>query len=134
MSDQPNPTLKRLLGAYMKLRSKRSQLSRQFKEADSKLKDVMSQIEVQLMRMMKDIGSDNLSIKGTAIAYMTTKTYTKGKDWDALWKYIEESGNIDLLARKINAKAVQEYRDVNDDALPPGVDVYTEREIVVRTA
>ncbi len=134
MSDQANPLLTRLLGAYMKVRDKRAELSREFKETDGKLKLIHSGIEVALMKLMKEVGSDNLSIKGLAVAYLTTKTYTKGKDWDALWKYIEESGNLDLLARKISAKAVQEFRDANDGDLPPGVDVYTEREVVVRTA
>ena len=54
------------------------------------------------------------------MAYLTTKTFTKGKDWDALWKYIEESGNLDLLQRRLSSRAVQEYMDANEGELPPG--------------
>jgi hypothetical protein len=130
----PNPMLERMIGAYMKIRDRRAEIKREYTEEDNELKRKHSLIEAALMKIMQDTGSDNLSVKGLGMAYVTTKTYTKGKDWDALWKYIEESGNLDLLQRRISSKAVQEYMDANEGELPPGVDVSQERAVVVRVA
>ena len=129
-----NPLLGRLLGAYNEMRDQRTTNKRAFEERDNQIKANMAQVEVALMRMMKEVGSDNLKIKGLAQAYLTTKTFAGAKDWDALWKYIEESGNLDLLQRRISKKAVLEYMEANDGDLPPGVNVTTERAVVVRTA
>ena len=129
-----NPLLARLLGAYQEMRDQRAGNKRAFEEHDNKIKANMAQVEVALMRMMKESGSENLKIKGIGQAYLTTKTFASGKDWDALWKYIEESGNLDLLQRRISKKAVLEYMEANDGDLPPGVNVTTERAVAVRTA
>ena len=129
-----NPQLARMLGAYMKIRDARSTIKRKYEEADGEFKRKMNLIEAGLMKMMQESGSENLTVKGTGMAYLTTKTFTKGKDWDALWKYIEESGNLDLLQRRLSSRAVQEYMDANEGELPPGIDVSQERAVVVRTA
>jgi hypothetical protein len=130
----PNPMLERMIGAYMKIRDRRAEIKREFTEEDNELKRKHGLIEAALMKMMQQVGSETLTVKGTGMAYLTTKTFTKGKDWDALWKYIEESGNLDLLQRRISSKAVQEYMDANEGELPPGVDVSQERAVVVRVA
>ncbi len=135
MTETPtNPQLERFLSAYQKIRSKRSEIKRSFEEMDGGLKHKLGLIEVALMKMMAESGSENLKIKGIGQAYLTTKTFTKGKDWDAIWKYVEESGNLDLLQRRLSSKAVQEFMEANSGDLPPGVDVSTERAVVVRTA
>ena len=135
MTDAPiNPKLERMLGAYMKIRDARGELKRTFEEKDGELKRKHALIEAGLMKMMQESGSENLTVRGIGMAYLTTKTFTKGKDWDALWKYIEESGNLDLLQRRLSSRAVQEYMDANEGELPPGVDVSQERAVVVRTA
>ena len=137
MSDKDtatNPQLARMLGAYMKIRETRSTMKRVYEEKDAELKKKLALIEAALMKMMQESGSENLTIKGVGMAYQTTKTFASGKDWDALWKYIEESGNLDLLQRRLSKRAVQEYMDANEGELPPGVDVSQERAVVVRTA
>jgi len=129
-----NPQLGRMLGAYLKIRDARAVLKRKYEEEDNTLQRKLGLIEAALMKIMQETGSENLTVKGTGMAYLTTKTFTKGKDWDALWKYIEESGNLDLLQRRLSSRAVQEYMDANGGELPPGVDVSQERAVVVRTA
>lgn len=130
-----NPdSLNYLLDIYMKTRDKRAAIKRVFEEEDNKLKKLHGAIEVKLMQMMKDIGTDNLKVDGLAMAYLTPKTFVSAKDWDAVWDYIEKSGNVSLLQRRLSEKAVKEYMEANGGDLPPGVDVHTERTVVVRTA
>jgi len=128
------PELERYLSAYMAAREKRSVIKRAYEAEDAILKRVLSIIEVALMKLMKKVGSENLKIKGVGQAYMTPKTFYSGKDWDSLWKYIEESGNLALLQRRLSSTAVKEYIESNDGDLPPGVNANTEKTVVVRTA
>lgn len=131
---EPDPRLERYLSAYKATRETRSALKREYDETDAKHKKLLAMLEVALMKLMKETGSDNLSIKGLAQAYISPKTFYSAKDWDAVWSYIEESGNLALLGRKLARKGIEEYMDANDGDLPPGVDVHTERTVVIRTA
>lgn len=128
------PELKRYLSLYMQARDKRAAIKRAYEEEDNKLKAFLAKLEINLMQMMDEVGSDNLKIAGLAQAYKTPQTKVSAKDWNAVWEYIEESGNVSLLQRRLSKKAVEEYMEANDGDLPPGVDVLTERVVVVRTA
>ena len=134
MTEETNPLLARLLGAFKEMRDQKAELKREHDEKANEIKAKMTLVEVALMKMMKESGSENLKIKGLGMAYLTTQTFAGAKDWDALWKYIEESGNLDLLQRRVSKKAVLEYMEANDGDLPPGVDVTTERKVAVRAA
>ncbi len=136
MTDKPSldTSTKKYLSAYMQIRNKRAVHKREFEELDGKLKHTLGLIEAALMKKMEAAGSESLTVKGVAMAYLTTKTFTRAKDWQAVWDYIEESGNIDLLQRRLSTKAVQEFVEANEGDLPPGVDVSQERAVVVRVA
>ena len=133
MTESKKPSnLERLLRGYMAMRTKRSEIKREYEEKDGALKGKIALVEVQLMRMMKASGSDTLKVKGVAQAIGTMKAYTKAKDWDAIWSFIEKTGKLDLLQRILSVGAVQEYMDANNGELPPGVDVTQERTVTVR--
>jgi hypothetical protein len=129
-----DPRLARLLGAHRTITAEKSAAKRTFTEQENQLKHKLELIEVALHKLLNESGSDNLKITGLAMAYLTTKVFVSAKDWDAVWKYIEESGNLDLLQRRLAKNAVLEYIEANDGDLPPGVTVTRERAVVVRTA
>lgn len=129
-----DPQLARLLGAHQKIKGDRSTLKRKYEVVDNDLKAKTSLIEMALHKMLNAAGSDNLKITGLAQAYLTTKVFVSAKDWDAVWKYIEESGNLDLLQRRLAKNAVLEFIEANEGDLPPGVTVTRERAVVVRSA
>ena len=133
MTESKKPSnLERLLRGYMAMRTKRSEIKREYEEQDGTIKAKMALVEVQLMRMMTASGSDTLKVKGVAQAIAGVKQFTKAKDWDAIWKFIEETGSLDLLQRRLSVGAIKEFMDANNGELPPGVDVTQERTVTVR--
>ena len=96
---EENPRLKQMLVAYQNIRAKRSEIKREYEEKDGKLKRNLELIEVALLKIMNDSGTEQLKIEGAGLAYKTTKTFVRGKDWDAIWKFIEQEGRLDFLQR-----------------------------------
>jgi len=131
-TEASNPALARLLGAHKKIKESKTRTKREFDEEYASLNNKLDMIETALHRMMNKVGSENLKIGGLGLAYLTTKTFVAAKDWDAIWKYIEESSNLDLLQRRLAKNAVLEFIEANDGDLPPGVTVTKERAVVVR--
>lgn len=129
-----NPNLARLLGAHKVIKAKKAEAKRKFDEEYADLNNKLELIETHLQKMMGQVGSENLKIEGLGLAYLTTKKFVSAQDWEAVWKYIEESGNLDLLQRRLAKNAVLEYVEANDGDLPPGVTVTQERAVVVRSA
>jgi len=123
--------LERLLTAYVRMRDKRSQIKREFDEADGALRKKMGLVEGELLKMLNKAGSDSLKVAGVGQAYLAKKVTVRATDWDALWKHIFETQNIDLLQKRVGSRAVQEFYDTEGE-LPPGVDMNTERVVNVR--
>ena len=123
--------LERLLKAYVKMRDKRSQIKREFDETDGALRKKMGLVEAELLKMLNAAGSDSLKVNGVGQAYLGKKVTVKATDWDALWTYILENKQIDLLQKRVASRAVQEFVETEGE-LPPGVDMSTERVVNVR--
>jgi len=129
--EEKTANLERLLRAYMHMREKRAELKREFEEADGQLKNKMSLVEAQLLRMLNAAGSDSLKVKGIGQAYLAKRVTVKATDWNALHDFIIATKQIDLLQKRVASRVVQEYVESEGD-LPPGVDMTTERVVNVR--
>lgn len=123
--------LERLIRAYMLMREKRSEIKREFEEADGSLKHKMGLVEAELLKMLNKAGSDSLKIKGLGQAYLSKRVTVKATDWNALYDFIMETKQIDLLQKRIASRVVQEYVETEGE-LPPGVDMSSERVVNVR--
>lgn len=136
MTEETNPDspLATMLRAYQNIRTKRSEIKREFEEADGKLRRNLELIEVALLKVMNESGTDQLKVAGVGLAYRSDKVRVSAKDWDALWQFISDNDRLDFLQRRLSSKIVQEYIDENDGELPPGVDVSKERAVVVKRA
>lgn len=129
MSEQ---LLKRMLGAYQKIREERGVIKRSYEESDGKLKRQLEVIEAGLLKIMNQSGTDQLKVTGVGLAYQTQAVRVNATDWDAVWKFIAENDRLDFLQRRLSSKVVQDYIEENDGVLPPGVDVSVERKVIVK--
>jgi uncharacterized protein YfaQ (DUF2300 family) len=132
MSDTSPEMLARILAAYQKVRSMRADLKRKYEEEDSDLKRKLNLMEVELMRIMEKTGTDQLKVDGVGLAYRSENMKFKGNDWPAIWQWIQETGNLGTLQRRLASGSLKDYMEENDGALPPGVGVSVERTVVVR--
>lgn len=121
----------RLVAVYIRMRDKRSQLLRDYEEADGEIKEQMQVIEDKLLELCKGIGADSLKTKhGTVIRSVKTRYWTS--DWQSMHKFILDHGVPDLLERRISQSALKQMLDENPDLMPPGVNVDSKYAVTIR--
>ena len=132
MSEKPR--LDAMIAAYVKIRNKRSEMKREFEAADEELKGKLDILEVAFLKAMVSSGSDQLKVTGVGLVLKARKEKAIAHDWDAILKYIIQSGAVDMLQRRLALGVLKTFRDDNDGQLPPGTEITTEIGVTVRRA
>ena len=126
-----NTRLERMFRAHAKIKASIALKNKAHSDDIKPLKDTMELIENGLLKMMNEVGTSQLSVKGVARCIPKVSTFPSCKDWDALWTHVVETGNFDLVTRRLSSKAVKDYMATHEDALPPGVTIHVERGVTV---
>lgn len=123
-------TLDSAIGQYLKLREARSELKRAYEEEDSKMKMLMSRLEVSLLASLDAAGVESLRTASGTV-FCQTKSKPVCGDWNALYDHILNTRSMNLLWKRLSER---EILDVFEEtgALPPGVTVTQERVAIVR--
>jgi hypothetical protein len=117
--------VQRIMHAYMAIRAKRAELSKQ----DTELKEQQEKLSNAMLKLMQD---QNVSSLRTDLGnvYKQEEITPACSDWDAFYRWVAENNTFEALERRIKKDFVKEYMASNEGALPPGVSVY--REYVAR--
>jgi hypothetical protein len=117
-----------LLKAFIQLRDRRAQRKAAYEADDAGDKDKQAKIEVEFLRRFNERGIDNVSSKGVGTAYRSVRTSATVADWDELFGFIQQEEAWEMIERRVNKTAVEQYRSVNDE-LPPGVN-WSETQVI----
>ena len=118
----------RLLSLFIGLRDRRAQRKAAFEDDDAGDRDKQDKIEVEFLRRFNERDIDNVSARGVGTAYRSTRSSATVSEWDALFAFIQENEAWEMLERRVNKTAVQQFRDEHDD-LPPGVN-WNETQVI----
>lgn len=124
--------LKQMFQAHAAIKAKRAQLAKDFKEADGDLKRKLDTIETGFLKIMNDTGSDQLKVKDVGMCTRSERVLPSCRDWNALFDHVQESGNFDLLQKRLSSTAVKDFMETHDGNTPPGVTTTIERGVSVR--
>lgn len=124
-------TLNKLTETYIKIRSKRTDLSSEFKKKDEELKDQQDKIKAALLEYLKD---NNINSVGTdaGVFYRSQKRRYWTSDWESMHKFILEHEAPEFLEKRLNQTAVKEFLEENPELLPPGLNVQSEYTLSIR--
>lgn len=117
-----------LLKLFIGLRDRRAQRKAAYDEDDASDKDKQNKIEVEFLRRFQERGIDNVSARDVGTAYKSTRASATVADWDAFLEHVQENDAWEMLERRVNKTAVEQFKAVNDD-LPPGVN-WSETQVV----
>lgn len=109
-----------LLKIFMGLRDRRAQRKAAFTEEDAGDKAKQERIENEFLRRFNDREIDNVSARGVGTAYRSVRSSATVADWEALLNFITTEEAWEMLERRVNKTAVEQYKEVHED-LPPGV-------------
>lgn len=125
-------TVEKLVGDYVALRDRVSEMDEAHEAAVKPGKDAMNQIQGRLTELLDRAGASSIKTSlGTAI--VNTKWTASLADPQAFMDYVIAHNRFDLIDRRANATAVKEFVKNNPDGTtPPGVNLSAIRTIGVR--
>lgn len=122
-----NITADKLVKAYIKIRDKRAELSKQ----DTELEEQQAVIQAELLEICKEAGTDMLRTEFGTVSRRTSKNYWTS-DWDSFYKFIKEHDAFHLLHQRISNKNVDTFLEENPDLHPPGLNADASYAVTVR--
>lgn len=117
-----------LLRVFIGLRDRRAARKADYAADDLGDRTKQDKIEVEFLRRFNDRGIDNVSARNVGTAYKSTRSSATVADWDNFLGHIQEHDAWELLERRVNKTAVEQFKSVNDD-LPPGVN-WSETQVI----
>lgn len=109
-----------LLKFFIALRDRRAQRKAAYQAEDEGDRTKQDKIEAEVLRRFNERGIDNVSARGIGTAYKSTRASATIGDWDAFIDHVKTNAAWELLERRANKTAVEQFKDANED-LPPGV-------------
>ena len=123
----------KLTKAYIKIRAKRAELSRNFKSEDDLLLEQLEKIKRALLDYCSEQNVESVRTS-EGLFYRSIKTKYWTSDWEAMHKFILEHNVPELLDKRLNQTNMKQFLEENPDVLPQGLNKDTEYAIAVRKA
>lgn len=116
---------------YIDLRDKKAQMKAEFDASVAEIVSKMDILEAKLLEVFNKTGTDSVKTEfGTA--YSTVRTSVSAADRDAFLRFVQENGEWALLEVRPSKSAVEQFREANDNELPPGISLREERVVNIR--
>ena len=126
-----NIPIEKLTRAYLKIRTRRSELKADFTEKDDELKLQQEKIKHALLQHCEDTGAESVRTS-EGLFYRTVKQKYWTSDWESIGKFVVENNVPELFAKSLNQTNVKQFLEENPDKMPKGLNVDSEYVISVR--
>jgi len=120
------------ISQYVQLRDAKKLIQDKHKLELAPINDTMEKLEALFMRELALSNQDSAKSKAGTV-YKTTKKTASLEDGDSFMSFVIGGEHWELLDRKANVTAVEEFLNENK-ALPPGVKYTEVEEVGVRRA
>ena len=123
--------LEKLTETYLKIRDRRSALSREYDAADHELQQELKVVEAEILEICKKIGADSIRTNaGTIVRSVKSRYWTN--DWDSMYRFIKEHDAFPLLEKRLHQTHMKQFLEENPHIEPGGLNVEREFTVVVR--
>jgi hypothetical protein len=121
--------LEKMAKTYLKMRAKCHAITKAADDEVAAIKAKMAVIENAAAQHLHQIKANSVATPAGTF-YRQEDIKPSVGDWDALYTWIAEHNEFEMLERRVKKTAVAEYMERTKGHLPPGVAVH--REYVVR--
>lgn len=130
MDDSTIPADK-LAEVYIKIRTKRETLAKEFDQTDAELKAKQEALESQMLELCKATGADSIKTEfGTIIKSVKERFWTT--DRTAFNRFVLENEALDLFENRIHQGNMKTWIAEHPDEFPPSVNIDRAYSISVR--
>ena len=123
--------LAKLVKVYSKIRAKRSELSKEFKEADKKLLEKQETIKKALLEYCEEAGVESVRTS-EGLFYRSVKTRYWTSDWESMYKFVLDNEVPEFFDKRLNQSNVRQFLEENPDLVPMGLNADSEYTLSVR--
>jgi len=118
---------------YVKMRDALSAKTKEYEDYKRDIKAKMARVEGALLAQLNDDGAESIRTTAGTVFRRNTLRATIA-DFTSLRAYIMETGNLDLLQKRVSTEALRQLGE--DGALPeiPGISTEYVAEVSVRRA
>jgi hypothetical protein len=124
-------TVDKLTKTYIKIREKRAELSKEFKEQDGTLSAQLDKIKQALLSHCKEHAVDSVRTS-EGLFYRSVKQRYWTSDWESMNAFIMEHGVPHFYEKRLNQTTVKQFLEENPDLVPKGLNVDSEYTVAVR--
>ncbi|MDR3427794.1 hypothetical protein [Silvimonas sp.] len=121
----------RMVRVRHKIADARKALSAEYNAADEKLKAQLKTVDAALLAELNSSNAKSMRTESGTF-YWQEKITPSAADWDTFYGWVAKTNSFDALERRIKTTFISQYMEEHAGELPPGVDVYREREVRVR--
>jgi len=123
--------VEKLARIYLKMRDKKSEMTKEFDAQIDKLEAQMKAVKTGILGHMKAIGAESIRTESGTV-YRTVRKVYSTTDWESMHKFILEHQAPDLLEKRIQQTNMKAFLEENPDLLPPGLNANMEYSVNVR--
>ena len=121
-----------IIERYIKLRDKKAQMKAAFDASTSDINNAMTRCEQVILEEINSQGVESVRTEfGTAFKSVTTSV--TAADGEMFMQFCIANDRMDMMEKRPNKTAVEEYKAANDD-LPPGINYRQAVSLNVRRA
>jgi hypothetical protein len=107
------------VGQYVALRDKIKTITERHKEELEPFKELLDKLNTALVGHLETVGADSVATPA-GTAYRSAKKSATIVDMTSFWAYVVTQGDFDMVDKKANVSAVEDYIKANNSP-PPGV-------------
>lgn len=119
---------------YIQLRDAKAKHKREFEARAAEFDFLMQGIQNYLLAEADAKGVTGFKCDGVGTTYTAENQRFSIADDAAFRGFVLETADLDFFERRVGSKHVQEWMKENRGILPPGLNVFREREMRVRKA
>lgn len=124
--------LDEIVQTYLRIRSQRETIQRDYELQDAELKAEQVQLEQVLLEQCNSMNAETIRT-GAGTIVKTLKENFICSDWDGLKSFILENGLIELMQQRLHNTNLKEYLANHEgEGMPPGVSSFREYSVVVK--
>jgi len=129
-TEDPVP-LNKIVRTYIKIRDKREELTRTYKQEYDVLSGKMGLIKSAILAQMRDHNVESMSTT-EGVVYRTVDRKYWTSDWEAFHNLVVTHNVPQLLEKRVHQTHAREFFEANPDLVPPGLKIDSEYSVTIR--
>ena len=105
-------TVEKLVKAYVKIRSKRSELKTEYDDQNKKLVDKQDKIARALLDHCKEHNVDSVKTS-EGLFYRTVRQRFLTNDWEAMHKFVKKHDVLEFFEKRLNQTHMKQFLEEN---------------------